>query len=460
MTNITTVEAVSQASLGFKSLQNQFFYINQATIDTFGIEPRYLVPIFELSDLDGKSYFQRPTHRLSLFRCNEPEHELRGTGALRYIRAVAHHAANRKKQSGKNETIEEVLSKQGGGFWYAPKAQPHKAHVWIRKAFGSVYAPFLFSRSHLLDQRCNFLIPKKDITWPELAAVLTSTLFTLAVEVNGGASLGAGALEAATTKLRAFPIFDIGTLSRSDRETLVSHAKSVWEIEKPVDWCASHQAGPLLRRLDEWLLAMIGTPVTIQQLYQDMTAACRSRIAIAADKDRTSKKKTVDDIGSVAEGIARNFRNLIEGKRFPEAFFKSSDIATALTLPADGDLIVKVDRLLGDCRLEVENGSGEVLFENDYPGPVADLILQALMLGRRSLHAPVSGNVALRALDEFHSWFGDLRGRIDKAIRDSSIGTGFEVPLAREIWTRLGIHSQAGRREVPNRIRLPRRSSA
>ena len=36
---------LSKVSLGFKSLQNSFFYVNQATIDTYRIEKRFLIPI-------------------------------------------------------------------------------------------------------------------------------------------------------------------------------------------------------------------------------------------------------------------------------------------------------------------------------------------------------------------------------------------------------------------------------
>ena len=96
--------------------------------------------------------------------------------------------------------------------------------------------------------------------------------------------------------------------------------------------------------------------------------------------------------------------------------------------------------------------------QNQYPGPVADIILQALMLGRRSFYAPSSGKVAAEALDEFYQWFGDLRRRIERAIRDLSIGTGFEFPLTHEIWARLGLHSKVGRLEVPARIYIGKAS--
>src|ERR1017187_3704605 len=39
----------------------------------------------------------------------------------------------------KVKTISEVLSEQGAGKWCAPKAKPHPAHVWIRKAFDTVF---------------------------------------------------------------------------------------------------------------------------------------------------------------------------------------------------------------------------------------------------------------------------------------------------------------------------------
>ncbi len=459
MSKITTVAMVSQASLGYKSLQNDFFYLNEATIDTFGIEPRYLMEILELGDLNSESYLQSPVARLSLFYCNEPEDELRGTGALRYIRAVAHHAANRKKQAGKNETIEEALTKQGGELWYGPKAQPHKSHIWIRKAFDSVYAPFLFPQAAVVDQRCNFLIPNDGITWRELAAVLTSTLFTFSIEVNGAASLGAGALEAATKKLRAFPIVDVRALSERERQTLVSRAKLVWERAKPVNWSTTTAPDSWLRQLDEWLLALLGMPVTLQQLYTDMCEACRSRIAVAGDKDRTARKKRADDIDSVADGISSSFRKLIEAKRFPEGFFKGSDAAIAINLPANETLGVRAERLLGDCHLEIQGGSGQVLIESHFPGPVADLMLQALMLGRRSFHAPSSGRVAAEVLEEFYLWFGEIHKRIRKAVNDSSVGTGFEDVLEKAIWTRLGLHSKAGRGDPPRRITLTRREA-
>ena len=96
----TELSTIAKVSLGYKSLQNDFFYVNKPTISSFGIERRYLLPVLMIRDLDGQSYRQAPSPSLWLFNCKDKEADLRGTGALRYISAMADRAAAEKKQSG------------------------------------------------------------------------------------------------------------------------------------------------------------------------------------------------------------------------------------------------------------------------------------------------------------------------------------------------------------------------
>ena len=147
MSRMTQLGDIARASLGYKSLQNEFFYLNQATIETYKIEAAYLEPILLFRDLKASAFWQPGKGKTQLFMCREQEGDLRGTGALRYIRTMGAHSANQKKQSGKVLTIREVLEAQGGGLWYAPKATPHPARIWLRKAINGTYAPFVFTSS-------------------------------------------------------------------------------------------------------------------------------------------------------------------------------------------------------------------------------------------------------------------------------------------------------------------------
>ena len=193
MNHFVPLSDLAKVSLGYKSLQNDFFYVNEATVATYKIERRFLRQITLFRDLQGFSYLQKPPATTWLFLCREEEPDLRGTGALRYIHAMSERPAAEKKQSGRPKTIREVLEAQSGGLWYAPKATPHAANIWLRKAFNTVYAPFVFKGARVLDQRCNYIRPIRPVTWEILAAVLTSTIFAYGLEVNGSASMGAGA---------------------------------------------------------------------------------------------------------------------------------------------------------------------------------------------------------------------------------------------------------------------------
>ncbi len=117
---------IATVSLGYKSLQNDFFYVNKATIDTYGVEKKYLVPIFMLRDLSSDGFEQDPKPAVWLFACKEKLGDLKGTGAIRYIEARGDRSASDKKQTGKNLTIKEALEAQSGGVWFHPKARPNK----------------------------------------------------------------------------------------------------------------------------------------------------------------------------------------------------------------------------------------------------------------------------------------------------------------------------------------------
>ena len=171
---------LAQIGIGFKSLQNDFFYVTQETVDTYGIENRFLNPIYTLDEFDASKYIQSPMPTQMVFSCTEPEGNLRGTGALKYIRTMAGRAANKKKQAGATETISGVLAKQSGKFWYSPKASQNSARIWLRKGIGGIFSPFICANPLVVDQRCNFASPSA-ITEDDIAALLTSSIVSFSI---------------------------------------------------------------------------------------------------------------------------------------------------------------------------------------------------------------------------------------------------------------------------------------
>ena len=52
-----SLSALENISLGFKSLQNTFYYVDQNTIDTYDIETRFLKPIIMRRGYGGSCLF-------------------------------------------------------------------------------------------------------------------------------------------------------------------------------------------------------------------------------------------------------------------------------------------------------------------------------------------------------------------------------------------------------------------
>ena len=446
---------LATVALGFKSLQNDFYYVNKPTIETYGIEKRYLTPILMLKALDGHTFFQSPTPDQWLFSCKDKKVDLRGTGALKYIEAMADRSAAEKKQTGKKLTIREALEAQSGGLWYAPKARPNKHNIWLRKAVDGVFAPYLFETPALVDQRCNSISPSDDIEWKELAAVLTSTLFAYSLEINGSASMGAGALEAATTKLRGYPVFDVRSLSAKDRKSLVDLGTAAWSNGGPIDWSDEDaEPGDELRELDEWLLKKSKRKVSVDTLHDDLKAVCLSRIVVAKDKAKKVKKRKADSIGSVAESIAKAIAPKLESRNFPDDFANGAQFDLSFHFDRRNLKRITISPLLDQYDLKVTTKSGETAYEASLVQPVAEAIIRSLLWGRSVFSVSSDRRAMVAAVSSFILWFSTLDAEIGRLIAESALGTGYEDALKTEVYSRLGIHPSVGEKILPNEISL------
>lgn len=419
--------AIATVGLGFKSLQNQFFYLEKPRITQYEIERRYLKPIFKIGDLANGKFLQSPKPSQWLFYCSENEKDLGGTGALKYIHAMEGAPATERKQTGKRQTISAALRAQSGGLWYGPKAIPHAAHIWLRKAFNTNFSPFIFDKAVALDQRCNHVAPKDRLSWKLIAAVVTSSLFALAVESYGSATMGAGALELATKKLPEIRVPDIRNLTAAERKQLIKLAENVWNKSIPMEWGTGQEPSKLLLELDTFLLALTGADVSLSQIYSDINSLVSSRILIARDKEQTIKNHQRVDVVAVARSITDNVQTLFESKRFPDDFYDTRNLGIAFDFTNAKSLDLECIPMLHQAVVEVRNAaSNEVLLHAQYPRSVAQVIVRALLLGRRRFTAPDNADAAQEALANFEKWIPTIVDRVEEGARMSAVGTRYE----------------------------------
>lgn len=450
----TSLSNIANVSLGYKSLQNKFFYVNNATIDTYGIEKRFLTPIIRMADIDANSYWQKPDVAVWLFNCIEKKADLRGTGALKYIDAMSNRAAVQKKQTGKSQTIREALESQGGGTWYAPKAKPTKHHIWLRKAIHGTFAPFLFEKATLVDQRCNSIEPLAGMDWELVASAISSSLFAYSLEVNGSASMGAGALEAATSKLRDYPVFDVRTLTAAECNVLVTLGRAVWAENRPLDWSAGGHSGDALRALDDWILRRLSDSPKLEDVYNDIAEVCRSRILVAQDKGKKTRKKRTDNIGSVAESVARSIKPRLELRNFPDDFVGGAKLDIDFNIDTRSLQTMSVSHFFAEDKVTVINKDGTEVIDASFPSPVAEGIRRAVLWGRSAFSVSSDPKVMKAAVKQFLKWMAEIDEEIDAAVRESAVGTGYEYALRRAVYGCLGVSPLSGKKDLPTEINL------
>jgi hypothetical protein len=427
---VCNFDCIAKVSLGFKSLQNQFFYITQEIIDKYGIEEHFNKPIFQLGDLEPEKYLQDVQPVQAVFYCKEGEADLRGTGALKYIRAMEKVPAAEKKQAGKRQTIKQALQDQTskGGLWYAPKAQHREMNIWLRKAVSTRYSPFLFDSKAAVDQRCNYVSPIAGIEWKEMAAILTSSLFALSAESFGASSMGAGALELATTQIQELRVVDLRDLKdASEKKDLIKLAEAVWKT-KPVDWEDVDRPPQEVQDLDKWLLSRMKTGVTLDRLYADLVRTMKSRLTLAGDKNVQTKKHEAVNIATVVRSIAESVRPLFDSQSFPDSFVPQGVTMQALDFSRNGKLEIESHPMMMENILIVRNGT-QTLFEQQLERSVAQVIIKALLLGRRKFSYPVNGAAATVTLNQFSNWFPKVLEKITAGCGMSAVGTSYETKV-------------------------------
>lgn len=443
------LDEIADIHLGFKSLQNEFFYLTSKEVEEYGIEKKYLKEIFLLSDFNPKKFLQEPKQSLWLFYCQETENDLRGTNALKYIQAMAKRPATMKKQgSGKQFTISKVLEAQGGDLWYAPKASLHKAHIWIRKAFGGIFAPFLFEKPVAVDQRCNRIVPKKGDDWKELAAITTTSLFALSLEGDGASSMGAGALEWKTKSLRDAKVIDLRKFSKRDRTKLVKLAESAWSDATPVDFSQDSVPHKSIIALDDYVLKLIGSPITSTELYEDLSTTTKSRVQKPKTRRLITKTQETTDVAEVAMTIAESVRPIIQSRRFPEDFSPTATNNQRVDVPVSQEITLHAEPFMNVARVIIQDESGRQLIDSQFSKHVAELIVRALLFGRRNFSAPLDESVAIEKLKVFLPWVEGINLEIEREVASSALGTRYEEQLKEAVLSKLGINSQAYASEV------------
>jgi hypothetical protein len=175
MVSLTNPE-VAKIKRGIGSGAVKFFYLDESTINTFGIEAEYLRPI--LTSSQGLRNITFDTNKY-IFYCDKSKGSLLNTGALAYI------------QWGESEKFHtRTTTKQNHPYWYSANGEEIEVillRFWDRKFFSPISkVPSLCSD--------NFFFVRFQQNGTIGQAVLNSTIYFYYVSVFGRVNQGEGVL--------------------------------------------------------------------------------------------------------------------------------------------------------------------------------------------------------------------------------------------------------------------------
>jgi hypothetical protein len=270
--------------------------------------------------------------------------------------------------------------------------------------------------------------------------------------------MGAGALEAPTTRLRSYPVFDIRRLRATEHKKLRQLAHAVWEHESPIDWTSNPTPAKHLRELDQWLLAQVSDPIRVETLYRDLHSVCQDRIMVANDKTRTTKKHKSDSISSVAKSIAETIGKLLESRRFPEDFIAAGTNAAVIPINLSRGSLRKIElhQFMHTAELRLMGDGPTPLFSESLDMPVAEAVVRGLLAGRGSFVVNNDAKATEEGVGAFLKWFASIETKLEDGIAHSALGTGYEEQLTSEVYKLLGLNPLVAQKTLPQSITFSR----
>ncbi len=195
---LALLKDVAPPARGGTTRINAFFYLDEASIAKWGIEPEFLFPLLKSPGDSNRIPVDQDWLKLKVFVCHLTKDELRASGklnALYYIEWGEQQEYLKGVQAGmKWPEGPWVQDRQPG--WYAlPRSETHSSQLFFASAYGDRHLHKYSEKPLIADKRLYFLSPVAGVEDALVAAVMNCSLTAFMTELAGRASLGDGALE-------------------------------------------------------------------------------------------------------------------------------------------------------------------------------------------------------------------------------------------------------------------------
>ncbi|MGB7062367.1 MAG: DNA methyltransferase [Candidatus Zixiibacteriota bacterium] len=220
---------IAKVRRGFTTGANEFFYLDEKTLERLKIESRFLRPVIKSPKECNTTKVGLQKLRFKVFICDQPKSRLKGTKALEYIKWGERQTVEIKSGGDKGKRVKgyhKLETVKNRRLWYDLGVKEFPNAVWV-KSIHDNHGQSVIEGNCLVDQRLYEIRFTKKIE-PEIQAIiLNNSVFHLFKELEGRVNLGEGVLDTAVFESKKTMVVDPSVFQKNP--TLAMEFESVFE---------------------------------------------------------------------------------------------------------------------------------------------------------------------------------------------------------------------------------------
>jgi len=391
---------------------NEFFYLDEESIQRWGIEAEFYWPLIK-SPSDSNTIRIDPDRLgLRVFVCRKSRVELvreGKLGALQYIEWGERQEYKRGVQEGmKWPDGPWVKNRQPG--WYAlPKSETHFSRLFFASAYGDRHIQRLSPSPLIADKRLYFLSPSEGVSHELVAALMNSSLVALFTELAGRVTFGDGALELTVEDARDYlRIPDVRLFHQADRQAILRGFQPL--LARPTGSVFEEVQKADRQALDAAVLTAMGLEPDhwLPLLYEGLTRLVRERVQLGEMRGQERRRRRHRAASRVADEVLNEL--LPNGpERFPDDFLSRAARSGAFNeIPLPSGQLRYAGPHFGQEQLTTEKGQ-TLTVDNRLQ---VRYMLFAQAAGHTVIRVPERLVEVSRAVNNYVQYLRDLRARL------------------------------------------------
>jgi len=317
---------------------NEFFYVDEATIQHWGIDLEFCWPLIKSPSETNTIIVDPESLGLKVFVCRKSKDELRAEGklgTLRYIEWGEQQEYKSGVQRGMKWTEGPWVRDRQPGWYALPESETHFSQLFFTQAYGDRHIQRYSPKPLVADARLYFLSPNEGET-QVAAAILNSSLSAFLTELAGRVTLGEGVLELKVEDARDYLLVpDVRQFDAAARQAIVAAFQPL--LQRPIGSVFEEVKRKDRQTLDRAVLQAMGLDQTawLPRIYDGLTTLVQERMELGRMRNKARKNKVPRAANKVSEEVLADV--LPAGpKRFPDDFWSSAARRgqfTEVTLP-------------------------------------------------------------------------------------------------------------------------------